>query len=425
MTDHSDNSSTENRPNQLSDTLKEKPQVEQENPKNIIQGENKLVIDFNDEESISEKQEAGTLPGILNIDIDDEKEVSEKATGDVLTITLSDLQEDTTDYPGLEDQPSSYHNPNDEIYPDKNMMKVESSLASQRKIIIIAIAGIVGGILAWLGTELLPSDTSYNQEFVSLIQNAALYASLVGAAIGMALGTAYGIAAGNVNQAARSALSGLLFGGIGGVIGGSLAQYIYGTILLSYLLGSFGQLILRAVGWSILGLFIGVGQGALVPVKAKIRNGIIGGALGGLLGGAAFQLILSGTGEALLGRGLALAVMGLSIGILVSLVEEASKEAWLQMKTGPLAGKQFIIYEDRTIVGSNPSSHIVLIKDTHVLPEHAVIMRLGADFYLNKASSGAKVLVNGRPINRHNLANGDILTLGSSIVTFHIRSGKV
>lgn len=421
MTDHSDNDSTETLPENSRDTAKIKPQPEQENPESKTQSENKLVVDLDDEESISEQQETDVSPSILIVDIAD---ISEKATDEVLTITLSDLQEDTTVYPCLDDQPSSYPSLKDKNFPDKHKMKVESALASRRNILIFAIAGLLSGILGWLITELFASDKTYSQELTSLIQEAALYAGLVGAAIGMSLGIAYAIAAGNANKAIRSAFSGLLFGGLGGIVGGSLAQYIYGTILLSYLLGDFGQIILRAVGWSMLGLLIGVGQGALVPVKAKMRNGIIGGALGGLLGGAAFQLILSGIGEAPLGRGLALAVMGLSIGILVSLVEEASKEAWLHMKTGPLGGKQFVIYEERTVIGSNPSSHILLLKDSQVLPEHAVITRLGANFCLNKASSDAPVMVNGRSINRHNLKDGDIITLGNSDLIFHIRSSK-
>jgi len=162
----------------------------------------------------------------------------------------------------------------------------------------------------------------------------------------------------------------------------------------------------------------------MVPVKNKMRNGIIGGSLGGLLGGAAFQQILFTLSDPTLGRALALTALGLAVGLFVSLVEETAKEAWLLLKTGPLAGKQFIVYEDRTVIGSNYAADIALVKDPALKPFHAAITRLGSEYMISPAASDAYVLLNGRQIRQSNIDNGDTIQMGRSELVFFLRSGK-
>jgi len=55
------------------------------------------------------------------------------------------------------------------------------------------------------------------------------------------------------------------------------------------------------------------------------------------------------------------------------LVESALKDRWLYVTAGPLAGKQFILYKPRTIVGSDQKCDIYLFKDSNIAKEHAII----------------------------------------------------
>ncbi|MHB9108172.1 MAG: FHA domain-containing protein [Armatimonadota bacterium] len=286
-------------------------------------------------------------------------------------------------------------------------------------VLVMAAAGLLGGLLGWGVTEPLQSIWQSSSLF-SLVAQTALYAALAGGAIGLMLGIGNGFSAGVFEKALRWAAFGLLWGALGGAVGGGLAQKIYGALSVDYTFAFWAQLLLRAAGWSIMGVFFGLGQSAVVIAEKKMRNGILGGALGGLLGGAAFQLLtVSANGPG--GRCLALCAMGLCIGALIGLVEEAAKEAWVRVTGGPLTGKQFILYEERTIIGSSPACSITLIKDPNVAPEHAVIQNDRTEFIIAALLPGAVVLVNGRPTARRVLEDGDSIAIGASQFEFRER----
>ena len=290
-------------------------------------------------------------------------------------------------------------------------------------LLAMTLSGILGGALGWLLTEPLQAAAASNSDLATLVQQAVLFAALVGGAIGMAIGIAAGIAVGVSRKAVSWAFSGLLWGAVGGALGGGIAQYIYGVISIDYLLSPISQLLLRATGWSIMGVFFGLAQAATVPAAKKMRNGIIGGALGGLLGGMAFQLILNASAHSgSLGRLLALCAMGAAIGILLGLVEEVAKEAWLRVIAGPLTGKQFILYEERTVIGSHPSCAIMLFKDPQVAPEHAEIRNERTDYALAGLTPGAPVTVNGQFMTRRNLQDGDVIGIGATRFEFRERA---
>lgn len=113
-----------------------------------------------------------------------------------------------------------------------------------------------------------------------------MFAALVGASVGFALGVAEWIGIYAFGRASKAAALGTLFGMVGGVLGGITAQYVYGLLSINYLIQGTAQLLLRGVGWSIMGLFFGLGQASITSNPKKMRNGIIGGALGGFFSAA-------------------------------------------------------------------------------------------------------------------------------------------
>src|SRR5207248_2169258 len=111
--------------------------------------------------------------------------------------------------------------------------------------------------------------------------------------------------------------------------------------------GLFLLIVGRSIAWSIAAIPAGMGQGIALKEKKVIWNGILGAVLGGLLGGMMFDpiyMVLARPHDASVSRGVGFAVIGVMVGVFVGLVEQWTKSAWLLMKAGPLAGKQFILY---------------------------------------------------------------------------------
>ncbi len=368
-----------------------------------------LVVDLDlDDEPVG-------APGALSVDLDDESLPGLPPARADFSLSPDDLNAPTM-LPGFKSPPTG------EVITKKGMpLQAADEAISHRYIILMGVTGLVGGFLGWVFTEPIQNFfTGYGLK--ALVIQMMVFSGLVGIALGGALGATPGLSVGVLNRAWRGWWVGAFFGLLGGALGGSLAQYVYGVITFEYALSFLGQLILRAVGWSLLGLFLGLGQAALISDAKKMRNGLLGGAIGGFVGGIALQLIKTGMGDAWLGRCLALCVMGATIGTLIGLIEEAAKEAWLSVVGGPLTGKQFILYEERTVIGSNPQCAIILFKDPSVAPEHLAITRQGGEYVLAQLTPGAATLVNNRPTQRHLLEDGDQIDIGATRMAFCART---
>ncbi|WP_255991503.1 FHA domain-containing protein [Chitinolyticbacter albus] len=73
--------------------------------------------------------------------------------------------------------------------------------------------------------------------------------------------------------------------------------------------------------------------------------------------------------------------------------------------------KEFRLTRDRTSVGRRPSNDIQ-IENIAVSGEHAVFDRIGRDVFIEDLGSTNGTLINGKPVQRQLLANGDELTVG-------------
>ena len=154
----------------------------------------------------------------------------------------------------------------------------------------------------------------------------------------------------------------------------------------------FGLLVLmmgRGAAWAVAALPAGLGQGIALRERKVIYNGLVGGVLGGLLGGLLFDpiylIFTSGDGTATVSRAVGFTVIGLLVGLFVGLVEGWTKTAWLMMRAGPLAGKQFVLHRDTTVLGSTPKAEIYLFKDEAIEPRHAIIYNRGGRFEMRTA----------------------------------------
>lgn len=361
----------------------------------------------------------------LVVTLDDEESAPSRPYGSAeVVVTWDDIPAEPA--PGFSGLPAA---PEAGKTAGKVGSKQQEGSAVLKGLLLLALAGLLGGLLGWALTE--PVEVAFigasRQLPTMLLIESTVFFGLAGLAIGMMLGLAHGYSTGATGKMVAGAFAGSLFGLLGGMVGGGLAQWIYSDILRHYQLAPAGMTLLRAVGWSFMGLILGIGQAALVPVKSKMRNGLLGGAAGGFIGGAVLQILITATGGSnywlsMSGRCLALCVLGMAIGLLIGLVEEVTKEAWVRIVTGPLTGKQFILYEERTTIGSAPHNSIMLIKDARVAPEHAVIQNRQTEFVLEQLAPEAVTLVQGSPAHRQRLEDGDLIAVGDTEMRFYERA---
>jgi hypothetical protein len=264
---------------------------------------------------------------------------------------------------------------------------------------------------------------------------------LVAGGIGLFLGAAEGVMCRNFSRAMICGLVGLGIGFGGGFVAHIVANIIFaitqaiavefvdrrqqggmptGIALLIFMMG-------RAAAWSVAAIPAGLGQGIALRERKVVLNGIVGGVLGGLVGGLLFDpisIVFHESARATVSRGVGFTIIGLSVGLFVGLVEGWTKTAWLLMRAGPLAGKQFVMFRDTTVLGSSPKAEIYLFKDEAIEPRHALIYNRGGRFEIEDCNSRDGTYVNGVPIRRQLLKHGDQVVLGKTVLEFQLKESK-
>jgi hypothetical protein len=187
--------------------------------------------------------------------------------------------------------------------------------------------------------------------------------------------------------------------------------------------------ICRSIAWAVIGAAAGLGMNLVRSTRPQLRNSVIGGALGGALGGLFFDPIArflpsSSFSDAAVSRLVGLLAVGLSIGVFVALIERLARDAWLRVRTGPLAGKSFILYKTPSIIGNSPQSDVYLYKDAEIDPSHAAIHRVGASYEIEDLGTRMGTSVGGNKVRRRKLASGDQIVIGSTILDFEERQKR-
>lgn len=183
----------------------------------------------------------------------------------------------------------------------------------------------------------------------------------------------------------------------------------------------------RSAAWLCVALAMGLGMNLVRSTRTQLKNTVLGGLMGGALGGAFFDPVsrfLQGTSlfqGADLSRAVGLAAVGLSIGFFVALSERLTREAWVKVRTGPLAGKSFVLYRTPTLIGSSPKADIYLFKDAGIAPEHAALHRVGDAWELEDLGSPGGTTASGRSVRRLRLRSGEQLCIGSTVLEFEER----
>jgi len=282
-----------------------------------------------------------------------------------------------------------------------------------------ALAGAWGGSIAWVILDLLlrikPADVGI---WLDLIVNGAL----IGMCIGVLVGSVGGLATGRFVLVLRSLLVGLITGILGGVLGilaGEGAYRIGGALGDDSLLRDA----FRVIGWAIFGIGIGIAEGVLTFSAKRFLLGGLGGLLGGMAGGVTFIAIARLSSLQLTNRAVGFVILGAFIGLFVGLIPDLLKNVWLKIiSSGPTEGREFPLDKRINVVGSANNCEVGLFGDPLIAPKHATIAQDGSKFTL-RAEPGQTLWVNNTPAQSAVLQNGDQMQMGRTRLAFR-RKGK-
>ena len=273
----------------------------------------------------------------------------------------------------------------------------------------LGLAGLIGAVAGWAASEPGFIDgPSHSWGNVLMIPGIITL---------MCMG--FGISESTVERSVRKALLrgalALPLGILLGFIFDMMANIIY-SILLRLCFEAGAQTfrnpaiwISRGLAWTIFGAAGGVVYGIVGQSSKKGKYGVLGGALGAGLGGLIFDPISMATHVGSVSRAVGFGLVGLATGIGMGIVESALKDRWLYVVSGPLAGKQFILYKSLTTIGSRQDSDVYLFKDPAILPQHAVLNVSGARVMMQATGP---VLWAGQLVHTRVLQDGDLLQLG-------------
>lgn len=285
---------------------------------------------------------------------------------------------------------------------------------------LVCWSGLFGGwsaLLGWAVAELLIGRW-VGQHFLL----AVLMVLFVASALGAGLSQVEALITSQWKTQRKQLLPGLLGGLAGGMFGGLLGNLLY--LLMGGEIPWLGFLG-RLLGWTLLGASIVSFEGLFRRHWRRFRNGLLGGSVGGFLGGLFFNPMSYVIGSPVSSRAFAFVLLGLNIGLFVGLVQVLLKEAWVTVQAGFRPGRQLILNDTITTMGTSESANLIFIAygAQGVEPIHLKIRRDDDGSYILEDSGSRKgTYWNGERIHRpQRLADGDVIRFGINEIRFHER----
>ena len=314
-----------------------------------------------------------------------------------------------------------------------------SSARFGRNTLYVTLLGIAGGIAGALFSELVTGGDESRWTNPTLVT--VVFTSCYALCLGFALLLWRGINSGSADQARRDVLMGLPIVVLGGAIGGFAAQQIYYPLseqatkkaLSADTYEEFVKImsnslhVPRAIGFMLVGIMIGVGLGVAARSVRRGQNAVLGGAVGGFIGGFMFDYISSwiGAESGFVPRLIALTLTGALIGFAIGLVDDIRRDLWLEIVSGGMAGKQFIVWEERCMIGSDSSCDITLIKDPAIAPQHAVLTRSGAVMRIEVQPGSPMISVDGVSTESAVLSGSSMIQIGGTVLRIGQKSAQL
>ncbi len=306
-------------------------------------------------------------------------------------------------------------------------------MALLARIYFNAVFGALGGLLGWMLFGVLGDKNPTSRLALGFLTREHLNWLLGGAVIGGLIGyfvvSVEAIRDRSLIRFARLASYGVLLGAAGGSLGMFIGELVhYGMV------GTDSPLLVtmfaRGVGWTFLGVAIGMSEGIAARSLGKFSYGTLGGALGGFIGGCLFELFHSWARQTLtttyFWNAMGLVILGACIGSLSALVQGVFQPASLRVLRGWQEGREYPLDKPSCLLGRDEHADIALFRDMKVEKQHAFIKRMGERFVLvNYNAPPEWTQVNDVPVGyTRDLEDGDRVQLGNVVLRFQLRAAS-
>jgi hypothetical protein len=290
-----------------------------------------------------------------------------------------------------------------------------------------AVCGAWAAFVGWAAGWALTDQDSFGEDVVRGLFLGLSVALALGAvdAVWNLTGRRYGRVLG---RSLCVAALGCLAGVVGAAIGSGLRK-------------ATGNDLFQILGWTLVGLLIGVSAGVFdflahqwTRVRSggdlrKVFNGALGGALGGVLGAVLFVVLKGAIGNLLAAKtspenvrtasAVGFAVLGACIGLFIGLAQVILREAWVKIEVGRRAGREMILSKDETTIGRAEACDLGLFGDGGVEKVHARILLKNRRYLLADADTPGGTYVNEQRIDKPTpLRSGDAIRLGGTVLRF-------
>ncbi len=211
---------------------------------------------------------------------------------------------------------------------------------------------------------------------------------------------------------ASEAGKGLLGSLIAGLLAGFAGQLLFAPV------SSFPVLVTvsRVLGWTLLGTLLGAGMSLFIP-NLKMSRALLGGAIGGGIGAIGFLLASDAFGD-IAGRLLGAAIIGFFIGLMIALLEQLSREAWLLIHWTPKEQTKILLGNRPIVLGTSAEAQIPLSKAQGFFPITAKMLKEGETIVMQYDKEYGKA--KGMKNLRHELKDGDSRKFGQ--ITIEVKT---
>ncbi|MDR0665619.1 MAG: FHA domain-containing protein [Helicobacteraceae bacterium] len=279
-----------------------------------------------------------------------------------------------------------------------------------KKTAFYAGGGAIGGALGEIISELFAFNEA-TDSFIECLVHTAIWMGVIGFGVSISLLVALGIYLRKTPNW-QSLVKAALIGAGAGAVAGGLAQFIYSFALAE--IGKFGLLprVIQALCWGLAGLGLGLGVSLFTPNYSALKA-ILAGFAGGAIGGAIFLLSGAFLPETI-SRIAGIAILGATIGLTISAVEEILREAWLTIIWGKNETSSVSLGQKPVTLGSSSEADIRLPRKKYP-PVTAVI----------SVENGKVILDNRLSNQRVALPNGSKISMGTIGVIINIRKSGI
>ncbi|GMO66140.1 MAG: hypothetical protein Ta2A_14180 [Treponemataceae bacterium] len=265
-----------------------------------------------------------------------------------------------------------------------------------RKTLIFGIASGVGAFVGDMIGEFLTNNDS--QTNADLILSVGVWGAFIGLGISAALLLAQTFST-KKKPDMPQLLKTLAIGFGVGAFSGGLAQFIFNY---TQYISPAVRTISNALCWGVMGTGLGLSAAFYVP-NYPPKRATLAGAIGGTLGGIIYVAMLGSGGY--WGSIIGVIVLGAAIGLAISFIEEALRDAWLTIVWGPKENTTVALGEKPVSFGTSREVDVYLPQRQGEPPAPAIRA-------IFKIENG-KIVMEDRLTNRRGeLRDGDRIDLG-------------